>query len=1142
MAMSWFLAARKRARGLRLAFRRAAPRCEALEQRQLLASSIVFNPTGTPASATLAIGGIDEAPGSALARGSLPLTVGKTFQLDYEAVLGGVIDPNGLTVAPPGLNTNFQLTAVASFTEVVTSADPAVGSASFALAPVQAPNSFFELYYNPAVVANNLTGTGFNVGTRILSGTPSLSQSSSGNFVIAKGPTGVPIIRPFDQFNVVNYPGVLSVTGVGSSLIQVDVKSLDPAFFVSPVASLSFNTSTTAPFQETDPAARFVGSPGGAPPTVVANVGAVNGLSGPDFQFQADAATSFSAPTPSIAIVKATDGQVALTGPGPIIPVGSAVTWTYDVTNPGNEALKNLTVVDNAGTPGTTADDFAPTPVLAAGGFNVGDANRNGLLDPGEDFKFTATGVARAGQYTNQVVTAAAGNLSNAAVTAASTSNYFATAPSIAIVKATDGQVALTGPGPIIPVGSAVTWTYDVTNPGNEALKNLTLLDDGGTPGNPATAFAPTPVLAAGGFNVGDVNRNGLLDPGEDFRFTGSGVARAGQYQNFVTTTAAGSLTNAPVTAGSVGHYFAAAPPTAPAIAIVKATDGQVALTGPGPIIPVGSVVTFTYDVTNPGNEPLTNLTLLDDGGTPGNPATAFAPTPVLAAGGFNVGDVNRNGLLDPGEDFRFTGSGVARAGQYQNFVTTTAAGNLSTTPVTAGSVGHYFAAAPPTAPAIAIVKATDGQVALTGPGPIIPVGSAVTFTYDVTNPGNEPLTNLTLLDDGGTPGNPATAFAPTPVLAAGGFNVGDVNRNGLLDPGEDFRFTGSGVARAGQYQNFVTTTAAGNLSTTPVTAGSVGHYFAEAPAISVVKETNGQIAPTGPGPVATVGTPVTFTYLVTNPGRFPLSNVILSDDGGTPNNLANSFRPTFVGGDTNGNGLLDPGETFIYTATQQLASSGQYTNLATVVGLNPSGVPIAAQTLGNAFGVCPMVVAVQRKGVHLQPTQVVVTFNGPLNPTEAANPANFRLFAIGKSGRFDVQDRVVSAVYDPATSSVTLTAAHRLNVHHLSKIEVNSLCPGGPTFNGVLNRKFSLGAVTIVGKRGHHFVFPATTVPAVLNPSILPARLTPSNRAAVNRLSTRPESGAFSPENPAMVIGSQTKASNVQITAKTPRPLARHA
>ncbi len=872
MAMSWFLAAKKRARGLRLAFRRAAPRCEALEQRQLLASSIVFNPTGTPASATLAIGGIDEAPGSALARGSLPLTVGKTFQLDYEAVLGGVIDPNGLTVAPPGLNTNFQLTAVASFTEVVTSADPAVGSASFALAPVQAPNSFFELYYNPAVVANNLTGTGFNVGTRILSGTPSLSQSSSGNFVIAKGPTGVPIIRPFDQFNVVNYPGVLSVTGVGSSLIQVDVKSLDPAFFVSPVASLSFNTSTTAPFQETDPAARFVGSPGGAPPTVVANVGAVNGLSGPDFQFQADAATSFSAPTPSIAIVKATDGQVALTGPGPIIPVGSAVTWTYDVTNPGNEALKNLTVVDNAGTPGTTADDFAPTPVLAAGGFNVGDANRNGLLDPGEDFKFTATGVARAGQYTNQVVTAAAGNLSNAAVTAASTSNYFATAP------------------------------------------------------------------------------------------------------------------------------------------------------------------------------------------------------------------------------------------------------------------------------AIAIVKATDGQVALTGPGPIIPVGSAVTFTYDVTNPGNEPLTNLTLLDDGGTPGNPATAFAPTPVLAAGGFNVGDVNRNGLLDPGEDFRFTGSGVARAGQYQNFVTTTAAGNLSTTPVTAGSVGHYFAEAPAISVVKETNGQIAPTGPGPVATVGTPVTFTYLVTNPGRFPLSNVILSDDGGTPNNLANSFRPTFVGGDTNGNGLLDPGETFIYTATQQLASSGQYTNLATVVGLNPSGVPIAAQTLGNAFGVCPMVVAVQRKGVHLQPTQVVVTFNGPLNPTEAANPANFRLFAIGKSGRFDVQDRVVSAVYDPATSSVTLTAAHRLNVHHLSKIEVNSLCPGGPTFNGVLNRKFSLGAVTIVGKRGHHFVFPATTVPAVLNPSILPARLTPSNRAAVNRLSTRPESGAFSPENPAMVIGSQTKASNVQITAKTPRPLARHA
>ena len=38
--------------------------------------------------------------------------------------------------------------------------------------------------------------------------------------------------------------------------------------------------------------------------------------------------------------------------------VGSAVTWTYNVTNPGTEELTNVKVRDDNGTPGNTADDF----------------------------------------------------------------------------------------------------------------------------------------------------------------------------------------------------------------------------------------------------------------------------------------------------------------------------------------------------------------------------------------------------------------------------------------------------------------------------------------------------------------------------------------------------------------------------------------------------------------------------------------------------------------------------------------------------------------------------------------------------------------------------------------------------------------
>src|SRR4051794_18480650 len=97
---SWFLKRRRRARRSALAFlrfNRLDPRCEFLEGRQLLASIILFNPTGTPGATPISIGGIDPAPGNALAVNSLPLTVGTTFQLDYQAALAGLIDPNGAT-------------------------------------------------------------------------------------------------------------------------------------------------------------------------------------------------------------------------------------------------------------------------------------------------------------------------------------------------------------------------------------------------------------------------------------------------------------------------------------------------------------------------------------------------------------------------------------------------------------------------------------------------------------------------------------------------------------------------------------------------------------------------------------------------------------------------------------------------------------------------------------------------------------------------------------------------------------------------------------------------------------------------------------------------------------------------------------
>jgi hypothetical protein len=76
------------------------------------------------------------------------------------------------------------------------------------------------------------------------------------------------------------------------------------------------------------------------------------------------------------------------------------------------------------------------------------------------------------------------------------------------------------------------------------------------------------------------------------------------------------------------------------------------------------------------------------------------------------------------------------------------------------------------------------------------------------------------------------------------------------------------------------------------------------------------------------------FTYFVTNPGVVPLTGVTVVDDAGTPLDTLDDFSPTFVDGDTNGNGRLDPGETWEYTA-DRIVTAGQYTNVAEASGFD---------------------------------------------------------------------------------------------------------------------------------------------------------------------------------------------------------------
>ena len=145
--------------------------------------------------------------------------------------------------------------------------------------------------------------------------------------------------------------------------------------------------------------------------------------------------SNYTGKTLSIEVEKSTNGQDADSAPGPSIPEGGDVTWSYVVTNTGETKLTGIAVVDDQ--EGAVACDKTE-------------------LDPGESMNCTdKTGTATAGLYTNEAkVTTVEGPEDT------DPSNYTGKTLSIEVEKSTNGQDADSAPGPSIPEGGDVTWSY----------------------------------------------------------------------------------------------------------------------------------------------------------------------------------------------------------------------------------------------------------------------------------------------------------------------------------------------------------------------------------------------------------------------------------------------------------------------------------------------------------------------------------------------------------------------------------------------------------------------------------------------------------------------------------------------------------
>jgi len=202
--------------------------------------------------------------------------------------------------------------------------------------------------------------------------------------------------------------------------------------------------------------------------------------------------------------------------------------------------------------------------------------------------------------------------------------------------------------------------------------------------------------------------------------------------------------------------------------------------------------------------------------------------------------------------------------------------------------------------PLIGILKVPTPLALPAGPG-------SVTYNYKVWNIARQKaLADVTVVDDKCT---------PVKLLS------GDSNNDNKLDLSEEWNYS-------------CTTTIATTTTNTAVATGYSDdpyHQIAVATSIAtvVVNATttppliNITKVPSQLTPFAYGGGNVTYTYTVTNPGVVPLSQVAVTDDKCYPVSL--------FSGDANQNGLLDLGESWIYTCQSAISVSTR--NMATASG-----------------------------------------------------------------------------------------------------------------------------------------------------------------------------------------------------------------
>jgi uncharacterized repeat protein (TIGR01451 family) len=379
--------------------------------------------------------------------------------------------------------------------------------------------------------------------------------------------------------------------------------------------------------------------------------------------------TSIVPKEPGIAITKTAEPSQ--------VHEGDEITYTFTVTNTGETPLYNVSV----------SDDIVDEIILVSG-----DDNENSLLDVEETWVFTGTYTTSGDDPDMLVNTAEASGMDDQeqTVTASDSASVSILRPDITLVKMADP--------PEVHEGEDITYTFTVSNTGNTALANISVIDD---------------MVDEISLVSGDDNENSLLDGDETWVFTAiytTDCCDPSPLENTAEVYGTDTLEQT-VTATDT----ASAAILRPGIELAKTAEPSK--------VHEGDDITYTYTVTNTGNTPLSGVSVTDD---------------LIDNITFVSGDNNVDGSLDTDETWVFTASHTAGAADPSLLENTAEVYGTDTLEQT--------------------VTATDtASVSILRPG-ICLVKTAypaevhdcehITYTFTVTNTGNTPLAEISVNDD----------------------------------------------------------------------------------------------------------------------------------------------------------------------------------------------------------------------------------------------------------------------------------------------------------------------------------------------------------------------------------------------------------